>query len=104
MREPARTALAENVLLVQHITRGDRLQRVLAAPQMRFSAHNVQGREYVLAPPTGIRVLAPDERATGVRKHPLEPEGSSAGGDTPAQGERRDAHGPGGVPHPDRGG
>ncbi len=77
MREPARTALAENVLLVQHITRGDRLQRVLSAP---------------------------DERATGVREQATQPEGSSAGGDTPAQGERRDAHGPGGVPHPNRGG
>ena len=104
MREPARTALAENVLLVQHITRGDRLQWVLAPPQMRFSAHNVQGRAYGLAPPTGIRVLAPDERATGVCEQATQPEGSSAGGDTPAQGERRDAHGPEGVPHPDRGG
>ena len=59
-------ALAENVLLLQYVSVGDRLHRVLAAPKMRFSAHDLRLREFVIAPPAGIRVLAPFESEAGV--------------------------------------
>lgn len=58
--------LAENVLLLQQVTRGDRLHRVLSTPKMRFSAHDLRLREFTIAPPEGIRVLAPLESAAGV--------------------------------------
>ncbi|GAC1433575.1 MAG: ATPase domain-containing protein [Chloroflexota bacterium] len=61
----ALTALAENVLLLQHVSVGDRLRRVLSTPKMRFSAHDMQIREFVIAPPEGIRVLAPGESDLG---------------------------------------
>ncbi len=59
-------ALVENVLLLQHVAFRDRLHRVLSAPKMRFSAHDLQVREFGISSPEGIRVLAPRESAAGV--------------------------------------
>jgi len=58
--------LAENVLLLQQVTYRERLHRVLSVLKMRFSAHDMLLREFSIAPPAGIRVLAPFESATGV--------------------------------------
>jgi len=58
--------LAENVLVLQNVTLGDRLHRVFSAPKMRFSAHDLRVREVRIAPPHGMRVLAPLESAPGV--------------------------------------
>ena len=67
--------LAENVLLLQQVTVGDRLRRLLSAPKMRFSAHDLRIREFTITPPGGIRVLAPvapAEDGSGDRATPLE--------------------------------
>jgi circadian clock protein KaiC len=59
-------ALAENVLLLQYVRVRDGLHRVIAAPKMRFSAHDLRLREFTIAPPEGIRVLTPFETEAGV--------------------------------------
>jgi circadian clock protein KaiC len=53
--------LAENVLLVQQLAYRGKLHRILSIPKMRFSAHDYRLREFVVAPPEGIRVLTSDE-------------------------------------------
>ena len=53
--------LAENVLQVQQLAYRGKLHRVLSILKMRFSAHDYQLREFVIASPEGIRVLARDE-------------------------------------------
>ncbi len=49
--------LAANVLWLQQITLRGRLYRVLSVPKMRYSAHDVTLREYMIAAPEGLRVL-----------------------------------------------
>lgn len=58
------SVLAENVLLQQQISYRAQLHRVLSVIKMRFSAHDVALREYIIAPPAGIRVLTPVESGT----------------------------------------
>lgn len=53
--------LAENVLLLQQQAYRGKLHRILSIPKMRFSAHDYSIREFVIAPPEGIRVLTNDE-------------------------------------------
>jgi circadian clock protein KaiC len=53
--------LAENVLLLRQVERGSRQHRVLAVLKMGFSDYDTTLREFVIAPPDGIRVLAPFE-------------------------------------------
>lgn len=53
--------LAENVLLMQQLAYRGKLHRVLSIPKMRFSAHDYRLREFIVAPPEGIRVLTSDE-------------------------------------------
>jgi circadian clock protein KaiC len=53
--------IAANVLWLQQVTYRERLRRVLSVPKMRFSAHDVTLREFSIAAPAGIRVLAPFE-------------------------------------------
>ncbi len=52
-------ALAENVVLLQRVTYGDRLHRVLSVLKMQRSMHDVTLREFTIAAPHGIEVLAP---------------------------------------------
>ncbi|MDB5076284.1 MAG: circadian clock protein KaiC, partial [Chloroflexi bacterium] len=58
--------VAENVIWMQQVTLGSQLHRVLSVPKMRYSAHDVTLREFVIAPPTGIRVMQPFESGNGV--------------------------------------
>lgn len=78
----ALAALSENVLLLQYVSVGDRLHRVLAAPKMRFSAHDLRLREFIIAPPSGIRVLAPFESEPGVLSSVPAPSDPPAGAGT----------------------
>jgi circadian clock protein KaiC len=43
-----------------------RLRRVLTVVKVRYSAHDVHLREFEIAPPGGLRVLAPIESESGV--------------------------------------
>jgi circadian clock protein KaiC len=58
--------VAENVVWMQQVTLRSQLHRVLSVPKMRYSAHDVTLREFVIAPPAGIRVLQPFESGNGV--------------------------------------
>ena len=60
------SVMAANVLWLQQVTYRERLHRVLSAPKMRFSAHDTTLREFTIAAPEGLRVLAPVESANGV--------------------------------------
>lgn len=53
--------LAENVILMRQVERRSRQHRVLAVLKMGFSDYDPTLREFVIAPPAGIRVLAPFE-------------------------------------------
>lgn len=53
--------LAENVLLLEQVAYRAKLHRVLSVLKMRFSAHDYALREFLIAPPEGIRVLSPGE-------------------------------------------
>ncbi|GHO46250.1 ATPase domain-containing protein [Ktedonospora formicarum] len=55
------SVLAENVLLVQQMMSHNKLHRVLSVLKMRFSTHEHSLREFVIAPPDGIRVLTKEE-------------------------------------------
>jgi circadian clock protein KaiC len=57
---------AENVIWLQQLTLRSRLHRVISVPKMRYSAHDVTLREFVIAPPAGIRVLDPLESGPDV--------------------------------------
>jgi circadian clock protein KaiC len=52
-------AVADNVLLLQRLTGGSRLRRVLSAPKVRYSAHDDRVVDFVIAAPEGIRMLTP---------------------------------------------
>jgi len=52
-------ALSENVVLLQRVTYGDRLHRVLSVLKMQRSMHDVTLREFTITAPHGIEVLAP---------------------------------------------
>ncbi len=56
----------ENVVLLRQVAHRGRLRRVLAVLKMNFSDHDATLREFTIAPPAGIRVLAPFESDTGV--------------------------------------
>lgn len=58
------SVLAENLLLLQQVEHHARMRRVLAVLKMRFSAYDASIREFTIAPPEGIRVLAPSESET----------------------------------------
>lgn len=53
--------LAENVLLAQQVISQDQLHRVISVVKMRFSSHEHSLREFIIAPPDGLRVLTPLE-------------------------------------------
>ncbi len=57
------SVIAANVLWLQQLADHDRLRRVVSVPKMRFSAHDVTLREFTIAAPQGIQVLAPGESA-----------------------------------------
>ena len=58
--------LAENIMVLQHVTYRDQLHRVLSVPKMRFSAHELRLREFTITAPTGIQVRAQGESEAGV--------------------------------------
>jgi circadian clock protein KaiC len=58
--------LSDNVLLLQQLTTVGTLRRVLSILKMRFSAHDVQMREFEIAPPGGIRLLTPPQSGDSV--------------------------------------
>ena len=60
------TVLAENVVVLQHVTYCGQLRRVLSVPKMRFSAHELRLREFTIAAPEGIHVHTPSESDAGV--------------------------------------
>jgi len=60
------SVLAESIVVLQHVTYGDRLHRMLSVPKMRFSAHDLRLREFTITAPTGIHVRAPGESEAGV--------------------------------------
>ena len=53
--------LAENVILLRQVERRSRQRRVLAVLKMGFSDYDTTLREFTIAAPEGIRVLAPLE-------------------------------------------
>jgi circadian clock protein KaiC len=59
------SVIAANVIWLQQVIGGGRLHRVLSVPKMRYSAHDVTLREFVIAAPAGIEVLAPYESDRG---------------------------------------
>jgi circadian clock protein KaiC len=69
--------IAENVLLLQRMMYGSRLHRVLSVLKMHFSAHDFALREFIIAPPEGIRVLglfeSGPEVLTGIAREQSEP-------------------------------
>ena len=91
------TVLADNVLLLQQMSLRGRLRRVLTAIKVRYSAHDVHLREFEIAPPGGLRVLAPIESDSGVledaaRRQDLSTATNVGAGDVaagPVHGERR---------------
>lgn len=53
------SVLSDNVLWLQQITAGGELHRLLSVAKMRFSAHDMRVREFMIASPQGIEVLPP---------------------------------------------
>jgi circadian clock protein KaiC len=53
--------LADNVLLAQQVSFEGQLRRVLSVLKMRYSAFDTGGREFRIAAPAGLEVLAPDQ-------------------------------------------
>ena len=60
------SVLAENVLLTQQVAYKGALHRVISVLKLRYSVHDLALREFEIAAPDGIRVLAPFESDTGV--------------------------------------
>ena len=58
-------ALVDNVLVLQQVTQGEALRRVVSVVKMRYSAHDAAVREFRITPPEGIHVLAPIDRDSG---------------------------------------
>lgn len=56
----------ENLILLRRVVRRSSLHRVLAVLKMGFSGHDETLREFTIASPVGIRVLAPFDSDTGV--------------------------------------
>jgi circadian clock protein KaiC len=90
------TVLADNVLLLQQMSLRGRLRRVLTVIKVRYSAHDVHLREFEIAPPGGLRVLAPIESDSGVLEDAarrLDPSADAGAGDVvvvdPVQREPR---------------
>jgi circadian clock protein KaiC len=79
----ALAVLAENVLLSQQLAYRGRLRRVLSVLKMRFSPHDHTLREMLIAPPTGIRILTPDESGREVLAGLSEQQGGPAEGVEP---------------------
>lgn len=85
------SVIAENVLLLQQVTYRERLHRVLSVLKMRFSAHDTLLREFVIAPPAGIRVLAPLESDADVLSGIARQQGgTTAAGEDTARAESGD--------------
>jgi circadian clock protein KaiC len=59
--EPA-SVLAENVLLLEQLEQRGGLHRVLSVLKTRFAAHDATLWEFAIAPPDGIRLIAPLRR------------------------------------------
>jgi len=58
------SVMAENVLLLQQETYRARQHHVLSVLKMRYSAYDPTLREFIIAPPEGLRVLEPLETAS----------------------------------------
>ncbi len=59
------SVVAENVLLLQQAIYHARQHRVLSMLKMRYSAYDPTPREFVIAPPEGLRILGPLESESG---------------------------------------
>jgi len=64
--EDALSVIAENVVLLRQVAYQSRLHRVLSVLKTRFAAYDPTLREFIIAPPHGIRVLGPFESHEGV--------------------------------------
>jgi circadian clock protein KaiC len=60
------SVLAENVLLLRQVEYRAKLYRALSVLKMRYSAYDSSVREFTIAPPEGIQVLAPFESGAGI--------------------------------------
>ena len=78
--------LAENMILLQQLTYQGRLLRVLSVLKMRFSAHDVMLREFRIASPGGLRVLAPTETGGATLEGIAQQQGAPSTASTDADG------------------
>ena len=60
------SGVAENVLWLQAVIHRRRFYRVLSVLKMRYSAHDLELREFTITAPAGIQVRAPFESESGV--------------------------------------
>ena len=60
------SGVAENVLWLQAVIHRRRFYRVLSVLKMRYSAHDLELREFTIDAPAGIEVRAPFESESGV--------------------------------------
>jgi len=58
--------LAENVLLLQQVRYRRQLRRIVSVLKMRFSDYDVTSREFLIAPPDGVKVLTLQESGDAV--------------------------------------
>lgn len=65
----------ENLVLLRRVVRHSRMHRVLAVLKISFSNHDESLREFTIASPDGIRVLAPFESTAGMLSDLGEAEG-----------------------------
>lgn len=59
------SVLAENVILMQHVSYQAALHRVLSVVKMRFSQHDTRLREFTITAPAGIQVLTEGQSGVG---------------------------------------
>ena len=78
------SVVAENVLLLQQETYRARQHHVLSVLKMRYSAYDPTLREFIIAPPEGMRVLEPPETASG-SSNGMTAEQSVAAGQEPTE-------------------
>ena len=90
------SVMAENVLLLRKVEYEGGLHHVLSVIKMRFSAHDASTvREFTIAIPDGIRVLAPQESGRTVLGDIAKQEGERGSGTVPGTrgGEPHGGHG-----------
>lgn len=72
------TVLAENVIMARQMEVRSRQHRIISVLKMGFSDYDPSLREFVIAPPLGIRILAPFEGDQGVLTEVAEGDGQDS--------------------------